>query len=304
MKKYIRSALVYQGSKYRLLPQIEPLFPKNIDTFYDVFGGSATVTVNANAKHYIYNEFNSNIYNVLKTLVDLNFEDIDSYINNTITNFGLSTKYLEKMNSSELLQHKQSYRKLVDHFNKNRSTFSFNEYNLFLLTLHIYSFSHNISFNKKGEFNANYGSRYYSTRCALALRRFVHELHNKELYLFNTSFEQIDFTKLTKNDFVYLDPPYLITNAEYNKNWTTNHEKSLLNLLEYFIENDIRFGLSNVTHYKDLENNYLIDFIAKYADKLLLTTPHIKYRQTAIGCVLKSTEVYITNYKPIEVNLF
>ena len=33
--KYIKSCLNYTGGKYKLLPQIIPLIPRDIDTFYD-----------------------------------------------------------------------------------------------------------------------------------------------------------------------------------------------------------------------------------------------------------------------------
>lgn len=39
MNKYIKSPIFYMGNKYRLLPQLIPLFPTNINTFYDLFGG-------------------------------------------------------------------------------------------------------------------------------------------------------------------------------------------------------------------------------------------------------------------------
>lgn len=38
----IKSPLNYVGGKYKLLPQILPLFSDRIRTFYDVFGGGAT----------------------------------------------------------------------------------------------------------------------------------------------------------------------------------------------------------------------------------------------------------------------
>ena len=53
---YIKSPLNYHGNKYKILPQIIPLFPKSFDTFVDAFGGSATVLLNANANKYIYRE--------------------------------------------------------------------------------------------------------------------------------------------------------------------------------------------------------------------------------------------------------
>lgn len=39
MESCIKSPLTYQGNKYRLLPQLLPIFPKNIHTFVDVFAG-------------------------------------------------------------------------------------------------------------------------------------------------------------------------------------------------------------------------------------------------------------------------
>ena len=43
------------GGKYKLLPQIIPLFPKKIDAFVDLFGGGFNVGINVNANRIIYN---------------------------------------------------------------------------------------------------------------------------------------------------------------------------------------------------------------------------------------------------------
>ena len=42
----IQSPLNYTGGKFKLLPQILPLFPENIDIFVDLFCGGANVGVN------------------------------------------------------------------------------------------------------------------------------------------------------------------------------------------------------------------------------------------------------------------
>lgn len=36
---YLKNPFNYVGAKYKLLPQIIPLFPSNIKTFVDLFGG-------------------------------------------------------------------------------------------------------------------------------------------------------------------------------------------------------------------------------------------------------------------------
>ena len=52
----IKSPINYMGSKRRLLKQILPLFPDNIDTFYDLFAGGGIVSLNTQAKQVYYND--------------------------------------------------------------------------------------------------------------------------------------------------------------------------------------------------------------------------------------------------------
>ena len=53
-KDYIKSPLNYVGGKYKLLPQIMPLFPDNISTFVDLFSGGANVGINVDAKTIVF----------------------------------------------------------------------------------------------------------------------------------------------------------------------------------------------------------------------------------------------------------
>ena len=49
----IYSAINYMGSKRRLLAQIKPLLPTNINTFYDLFSGSLIVDLNIEAQNML-----------------------------------------------------------------------------------------------------------------------------------------------------------------------------------------------------------------------------------------------------------
>lgn len=70
---------------------------------------------------------------------------------------------------------------------------------------------------------------------ALKLEKFMNELHRRDIQYFS-----LDFKKFLKqqdfkdDDFVYLDPPYLISTAAYNENrgWTEKEELDLLNCLD------------------------------------------------------------------------
>lgn len=55
-ENYIKSSLNYTGGKYKLLPQILPLFLTNLSTFVDLFGGGFNVGMNVNAEKIIYSE--------------------------------------------------------------------------------------------------------------------------------------------------------------------------------------------------------------------------------------------------------
>lgn len=49
----VKSPLNYTGGKYKLLNQIIPIFPDNLDLFVDLFSGGGNVGVNVNAKRII-----------------------------------------------------------------------------------------------------------------------------------------------------------------------------------------------------------------------------------------------------------
>ena len=70
----IKSPLNYIGGKYKILNQILPLFPKQIDKFIDLFAGGCNVGINVDAKKIIFNDN-------LNYLIDLFNEFKNSDIN-------------------------------------------------------------------------------------------------------------------------------------------------------------------------------------------------------------------------------
>ena len=57
LSQYISSPMNYIGGKYKLLPQLFPLFPENVGTFVDLFCGGANVGVNATANKIVFNDY-------------------------------------------------------------------------------------------------------------------------------------------------------------------------------------------------------------------------------------------------------
>lgn len=94
------------------------------------------------------------------------------------------------------------------------------------------------------------------------------------------------------NDLVYLDPPYLITFSEYNKLWNVDTEKVLLNLLDDFDERNIRFAISNVTHYKGKINEMFLHWSEKY-NIYPIKSNYISFNDNTIK---KFNDVLVTNF--------
>ena len=64
----VKSPLNYIGGKYKILPQILPLFPNKIDTFVDLFAGGCNVGINTKANKIIFNDNLTYLIDFFKTI--------------------------------------------------------------------------------------------------------------------------------------------------------------------------------------------------------------------------------------------
>jgi len=137
------------------------------------------------------------------------------------------------------------------------------------------------------------------------LIKFANKLHKMNIYFSNldfreVNFRKVDFDKLTNSDFLYADPPYLITCATYNEKggWKEKDEKDLLNLLDKLNNNGVRFALSNVLESKGNSNYILKEWVKnnKYnVHKLNVKYGNANYQRKDKGDST-TLEVLITNY--------
>ena len=86
---FLKAPMNYTGNKFKLLSQIIPLFPDNINTFVDLFCGSSTAALNVNADKIICNDSNKLLIDVLKYLQSSNKETILKEISGIIDEFDL-----------------------------------------------------------------------------------------------------------------------------------------------------------------------------------------------------------------------
>lgn len=287
---YIKSCISYTGGKYKLLPQLIPLFPKNINTFYEVFTGGCNIAPNITANNYICCDILEPVMSMFNYV--LSFESVNDFITEiekVIRIFNLS-----KINS-------EGYLKLRELYNNTQN----NDYNknLLLYVLICYSFNNQIRFNSKGEYNMPFGKNRssFNNNLKANLIKWFADLKKKDIIFkaqdFNKTFEEI-LSKANVNDFIYLDPPYLAGSiATYNENngWNEKTELLLLNWLTTINKEKIPFALSNVFIHKGETNELLVNWSKDYNVHYL----NYNYQNCSYHKKNKNeetVEVLITNY--------
>lgn len=277
----IKSPLNYIGGKYRLLPQITPLFPSQIHTFVDLFAGGLDVSINVRAEHVICNDIN---YHVI---------DLYKYIQGCSIN-ELLTKIEAIINEYELSKHnREGYNKLRSDYNE-----TFDPLKLFMLVC--YGFNHQIRFNNNGKFNNPFGMNRSSFNANIEQHlKSMHDIiANFELH--SANFREFDLSFMKCEDFLYADPPYLISCGSYNdgkrgfEGWSSEDDVELFDRLDYLNRRGIRFALSNVVCHKGVANEPLIQWSEKY------NVHHLNINYSNSNYQAKSSvteEVLITNYR-------
>lgn len=300
--KTYRSPLFYVGDKYKLYPKIRKYFPKTINRFIEPFTGGGSVFLNVNANEYLLNDIDTNVINIHQFLMEQS-ENPKAFFDSVfeiIQEYNLSHSYIKDIVPQELKDEwiKTYYAKFnKDGFDKLKADYnSSNEKNiLHLYLLLIFGFNRMLRFNSKGEYNLPVGNVDFNKNTETALHDYFRLTKQKNIQFFNLDFldffRQIEFQE---DDFVYLDPPYLITFSEYNKLWNEETEKRLLDFLEWLDTQNVKFAVSNVSHYKGKINQQFLEW-SKQHNSFDIKSNYISYHDNSNK---EFKEVLITNYEP------
>ncbi len=290
---YIEALFGYMGSKRRLLNQMLPLLPENINTFVDMFCGAANVGINVKAKKIILNDANPKLISLYKMVKTTPPELIAKRAFELCQNFGLNDKKTRK----------QGYYRLRDYINSQKDKES-KEFYMTLYLLICISFFYIFDFKEDGTFVGTAGTSTYSENRKKKLIAFSDRLKDKQspVVITNYPFQRFDFASLTKKDFLYADPPYLITDAEYNKYWGEHDEIKLYEKLDDLHKRGIRFALSNTMALKNKVNDILVDWVLRNEGKYIPIKLDIKYTTSMWNRKEYQSEVnaevFVTNYQP------
>lgn len=290
------SPIFYMGSKRRLINKgLIDLFPKNIVTFYDVFGGSGTVSMNVKAEHHIVNDADKNLYRLYNLFKYDSANIIINAIYERIKQYGLArerTKRNKYNDKHKIEEYKLAYNRLKNHFNITNDIYDF-------YTLMFYSFSQQFRFNSKGQFNMPCGNDCFVVKYEEYIRNGCDffskaEIHNQD---YIDIIKNFNYDSLSTDVFYYFDPPYINTTATYNENngWTIEDDKILLNHLNNLTRHNIQWALSNVFNNKNITNYNLIQWVIQNNYNIYEFND---FTYTACGQGNSNAkEVLITNYK-------
>jgi len=136
-----------------------------------------------------------------------------------------------------------------------------------------YCYSSMFRYNSNGEFNVPYGGISYNRK---NFQRKIDYIKSKELQshfvntdIYNLDFEEfLDKIKLTKNDFIFLDPPYDTDFSSYVNNTFDKHDQErLANYLINKCPAKFMLVIKNTDFISDLYNNkglYITSFDKTY----------------------------------------
>ena len=295
-----RSPLFYVGDKYKLVREIRTHFPEQINRMIEPFVGGGSVMMNVEAGSYLLNDIDSYVIAIHRMLCGFIGHEGDFF--NTffemVDEYGLSLSYKGHSTSDELKRefpktyyakyNKEAYNHLKDDFNNGGRQDIMRLYMLL-----IYGFNRMLRFNARGDFNLPVGDVDFNQNTKDALDDYFRLLAEKNVEWHDKDFREflggIDYQK---DDFIYLDPPYLITFSEYNKLWDAETEHELLTLLDELNAKGVRFAISNVTHYKGKVNDAFLEWSAHYTNHPIKSN-YISFNDNTIK---NFNEVLVTNY--------
>jgi len=277
------SPLNFIGGKHDLIDFLKKHMPRKINTFYDLFGGGFNVGINVNAQKVIYNDINFKVRELLEYITNADMNEFYKYITQTILKLGLSK------------ENKESYLKLRDKYNKTPIA-SRDCRDLFLLIM--FGFQQQIRFNSNLDYNNPVGQAGFNDKILEKLISFARITKEKKVFYYSEDYDRF-IEYINADDFVYIDPPYLITLGSYNdgkrgfNGWNIKEEQRLLDFLDKLHKKNIKFMLSNVLTHKGKTNEILKHWIEKNNFKV------VEYGQKARG---NRAEIIVMNYEVLNEN--
>lgn len=231
---------IYMGAKTKELSIIKKLLPQFTGKVIEPFAGSAIVSFDLE-RAAILNDINKDVINLYKVVQN------PQMINDLLKNLN----YWENIKSHDELQKK--YYELRDYLNSKDYSDNLKRAEVYLVIRQLCHRGMQRE-NNKGEFNVSFG---HDRKFQSVLSVQHHEFLKDKVELYNDDFSNI-IDKSTKDDWLFLDPPYY-NRQDYNGNgFTEEDHKRLANCLKNTKAKWLLIHL-DCDLYRELYKDYIIE---------------------------------------------
>lgn len=257
------SAIInHPEDQLKLLDEIVPLLPNDINEFVDVFSGGMSVALNVNAGKVYVNDIKKPLVEMFEFIATSNLDELLYAMAERIKKYALS-----RVN-------KKGYLKLRDYYNKNP-----NPMDLYLLIAHAYQTHYR--FNSKQVFNAHFGHAraFFSDRDRINLIHYHRTVNHKPFVFSSMHFKALLYNTLVSSKALYYcHPPSLLLSQPTLESdrgfpvWKELDQNTLYAELDHLNDRGARFLLIGLTHHQDAQDALLIDWSSKYSQTPLKGT--------------------------------
>lgn len=278
MKIYV-PPIKCQGIKTKLVPWIKAQteIPSS-GCWFEPFMGSGVVGFNVRPSRAVFADANPHIINFYNSIKS-------GYITSA-----KARTFLEKEGALLTKKGDAHYYAIRERFNDHNDPFDF----LFLSRA---CFNGVIRFNKKGRYNVPFGHKPQRF-----VQAYVTKITNQITYV-ESAIKQYDWTFIcedfrtittgvTRQDFLYFDPPYIGRHTDYYNSWTDKDEDELFNQL---LATPARFILST-WHSNQYRYNTVLDKHA--AQFTIFTKEHFYHVGASEDNRSAMLEAIVLNYTP------
>lgn len=249
--RLVAPVLKWVGGKRQLLDIITPLIPKGYTAYCEPFVGGGAVLFDIQPKKAFINDINPNLILVYKVIKD-NVEDLIS----ELSVFKNEAEFFYDVRDWD--RNKEKYETLTDIKRAAR-----------IIYLNKTCFNGLYRVNNAGEFNSPFGNYKNPNIVNAPVLRAVNSYFNDaDIKFSNVDYEEV-LKNITKDTFVYLDPPYDPVSETSNftgysrGGFTTDDQIRLRECCDKLDEKGIKFMLSNsATEFiKEQYANYHIEVV-------------------------------------------
>ena len=275
------SPLNYIGSKAKMVSLIKSNIPEICGSFIDAFGGGFNVGINAKTNYVIYNDINHFVTELVASFKTTDTYQYILYIKRLIKKFGLEPENTE------------NYLKIREYYN----SIPVGKRNPKLLyTVVLYGFNQQIRFNGDHAFNNPVGMRWFNDKVLEKMISFSRAIKGIDVVFENKDYGDLHDV-ISRETFVYFDPPYMLTNGSYNdgkrgfQGWNDETERKFFNFVDRLDSEGKRFMISYVPEHKGKINMLLDAWIKKGGYNVIEVNPLLGNNRK---------EILITNYRKNE----